>query len=129
MLKDPCLLTFSFVTYMERKDHCSQDGKYFDLIKTMDEKMVEVASEYGVEVECCPNGIYVLGGRAEPDNSGRCEICNAWTSAQNQKNIIGELEVGAMYEGKLYCWTCLPKKSPIYHKLFPVWDRDDEVDE
>ena len=128
MEKDSLLLEFSFVTYMDRKDHTTLDGKYMEFSDKIEESIRKVAEEYNLGVDCFRGSIYALGAGRIPekhDNSGRCVNCNEWVSAQNKGNIIGGLGIGAEYDGKLYCQQHLPKESPTYSKLFPVWERED----
>jgi len=120
MKKDVLLLGFSFVTYMERQDHISEDGKYMQFADDVQKAISNLASEYGLDLDCASSSLYAVGGGLKPDNSGRCAICNEWVSAQNKDNIIAGLGVGAQYNDKLYCSKHLPKESPMYKKLYPA---------
>lgn len=127
MEKDSLLLNFSFVTYMGRKEHTTLDGKYMDFGDKIIEQMRKVADEFELQFDCHSASLRVLvGDGIEPDNSGRCIVCNKWVSAQNKDNIFTELGVGAEYKNELYCQQHLPKESPMYSKLFPMWEREEE---
>ena len=127
MEKDSLLLRFSFVTYMDRKDHTTENGKFMGLSEKIEEQMRKVADEFGLQFDCHSALIRVLvGDGIEPDNSGRCVVCNEWVSAQNKDNTFVELGTGAEYKDELYCQQHLPKESPMYSKLFPVWEREEE---
>jgi len=125
MEKDSLLLNYSFVTYMDRKDHTTENCKYEELSNKIEEQICKVIDEYGLDVDCFSWNIYALGAGREPDNSGRCIVCNEWVSAQNKDNIFTKLEVGAEYKNELFCQQHLPKESPMYSKLFPMWERED----
>ena len=123
MEKDSLLLGFSFVTDMDRKDHTTENGKYMDFSEKIEKQICKVADEYEIQVECYSSSIRLLD---EKNNCGRCVICNEWVSAQNKPSIKTELGLGAEYEEKLFCQQHLPKDSPMYSKLFPVWEREEE---
>lgn len=124
MKKDTLLLNFSFVTYMEREDHISEDCKYTQFADQVQNVISILAAEHGLVMDCISNSIYAVGGGLKPDNSGRCVVCNELVSAQNKANIISGLGIGAEFNEKLYCEQHLPKESPMYRKLFPVWERE-----
>ena len=126
MKKDVLLLDFSFVTYMERKDHISLECKYTQFAEEAKEALAKLADKYDLKYENPTYGLYVVGGGLEPDNSGQCEVCNECVSAQNKENAIIGLGVGAEYNNRLYCQQHLPKESPMYKVLYPVWEREDE---
>ena len=126
MEKDSLLLNFSFVTYMGRKEHTTLDGKYMDFGDKIIEQMRKVADEFELQFDCHSASIRFLAGDGiEPDNCGRCVVCNEWVSAQNKEYIISGLGTGAEYKDKLYCQQHLPKESPMYSKLFPKWEREE----
>jgi len=130
MEKDDLLISYSFVTPMNRKDHTTENGKYMEFSDEIMKAIENIAVKYDQDVEQLTNSVYVISPHdaydGKPDNAGRCIVCNAWVSAQNKENIIVELAIGAEYEEKLYCQQHLPKESPTYSKLFPVWEREDD---
>ena len=42
-------------------------------------------------------------------NCGKCAICDAWVTDREKPNFIQELNIGALYEGKLLCDEHLPE--------------------
>jgi hypothetical protein len=130
MKKDDLLISYSIVTPMNRNDHISEDGKYMKLSDEIEKAIENVAVKYGQDIEHYSETTYVISTHdaydGKPDNAGRCIRCNKWVSAQNKPNIIIGLGVGAEYESNLYCQQHLPKESPVYKKLFPVWEREEE---
>jgi len=127
MGKDSLLLNFSFVTYMDRKDHTTLDGKYMDFAGKIMEQMQKIADDFDLQFDCCSDSAQVLvGDGIKRDNCGRCVVCNEWVSAQNKDNIFTELGTGAEYKNELYCQQHLPKESSMYSKLFPMWEREEE---
>jgi len=72
-----------------------------------------------LEMDCYSSSVYSIGGGREPDNSGRCKICNKWVSAQNRPRIIQGLGIGAVFEDAFYCREHLPEESEAFAKLFP----------
>ena len=107
---------------MDRKDHTTENGKFMGLSDKIKEQIRKVADEYELQVEYCSSSIRLLN---EKNNCGRCVICNEWVSAQNKPYIKTELGLGAEYEEKLFCQQHLPKESPMYFKLFPMWEREE----
>jgi hypothetical protein len=130
MKKDTLLINYSIVTAMDRKDHQTEDGKYMDFSDEIEEAIRNVAKKHDQKIEHYSDLVYVLNYENaysnEPDNAGRCIKCDDWVSALNLPNIFTELSSGAEYDGKLYCQQHLPKESPMYSKLFPKWEREDE---
>ena len=129
MKKDDLLLSYSFVTPMDRKDHGTEDGKINKFSDEIEKAIKKIAEKFDQDIECLSGSLYVISPHdaydGKPDNAGRCLVCNEWVSAQNKKNIFTELGVGAEYDGELYCQQHLPKESPMYRKLYPVWEREE----
>ena len=126
MNKDSLVLTVSFVTYMERNDHLSENGKLWRLFERLEDELRRVTSDTDLTVDCYQSSVYAIGAGLEPDNLGKCMICDEWVSAQNKPDIIGELGTGAEYLGDLYCEDHLPEESPVFAKLFPFGRMYDE---
>ncbi len=126
MKKDPLLLTVSFVTVMEPKDHLSENSKLWRLFELLEGELRRVTNDADLTVDCYQSSVYAIGAGIEPDNAGRCAICEEWVSAQNKSGTIYGLGVGANYSGDLYCQDHLPEESPVFAKLFPFGRMYDE---
>ena len=126
MKKDPILLSVSFVTHMARNDHQSENSKLWRLFERLEDKLRRVTTDADLTVECYQSSVYAIGAGKEPDNSGRCVVCDDWVSAQNRPDVIGELGVGAEHQGDLFCQDHLPAESPVYRELFPFGRMYDE---
>ena len=120
MASQSSLLTTTLVIHIDPKELYREDAKlleqFWDRIEI---EVRRIADEMGLEIDHYSNGIYGLGGGIKQDNSGRCVVCNTWTSAQNKPNIIRGLSIGAEYEGALYCMHDLPEASDMFATIFP----------
>jgi hypothetical protein len=125
MTKDPLLIQASFVTYMIRQDHCSQDGKLGQLWERIEKEIRKVVDEFDCELDCYRSSVYGIGAGSNRDNSGHCVVCDEWISAQNKPKILQGLGIGAEHRGDLYCRQHLPEDSPLHTKLNPsAWTEE-----
>jgi hypothetical protein len=109
---------------MPRNDHVAQDGKFAKFHTQINESILNIAEEYGLDVELSsatcfclkenPNDRFMGGSYS---NHSRCIECGVWTSAQNKDNPIVQLMVGAEYNGDMYCEDHLPVASPMYKEI------------
>ena len=108
---DPLLITANFVTYMNRKDHLTQDGRLSELFTHLQDAIEDAIRNFGGNCDGYNAGVLAFSAGKERANADRCVICKAWISAQNRPDIISGLLTGAEHEGAWYCLDHLPANS------------------
>lgn len=121
MKKDDLILSYSFVTSMNRKDHTTLDGKYMMFSEEVEKAIRDIARKHDQNIESFSDSLYLIHHNKEfprdIDNAGKCVTCNEWVSAQNLPNRLTELAYGANYNDKFYCIDHLPEDSPLFLDL------------